>query len=181
MIAASVAGNKSLHRDALPAPCPGQRTAAAMHCENVRSVMLPTRPQLRAHRNPRTTTMNKLNLATLFACTALMLGAPLAGAATDAQKAEAKAKLDSMTPEQKAAAREKVQSMTPEEKAAAKDKLQSMTPEERAAAKEKYQSLTPEQKAAAKAKWDSLTPEQQAAAKKHRAERREGKADAAAK
>jgi hypothetical protein len=71
-------------------------------------------------------------------------------AATDAEKAAAKAKYDAMTPEEQAAA-----------KAKAKSAYESMTPEEKAAAKAK-----------AKARWDAMTPEEQAAAKKKLADKR---------
>jgi len=74
--------------------------------------------------------MKKLIMATLVAATTLGAGLTLvstAHAATDEQKAAAKQKWESMTPEEKAAAKEQ-----------AKAKWDSMTPEEQAAAKKKH-------------------------------------------
>jgi chlorite dismutase len=114
--------------------------------------------------------------AALVACSAALFAATPASAATDAQKAEAKARLESMTPEQREAVREKLQSLTPEQKAEAKARWEAMTPEERAKAKERLQSVTPEQKAAARARWDAMTPEEQAAARQRHSERKERRA-----
>lgn len=78
------------------------------------------------------TTLTALVLAAFAAATF----AP-AHAAGDGQRAAAKEKWDSMTPEQKAAAKEK-----------AKEKWESMTPEEQAAAKKRFAERHP--KAAAR-------------------------------
>jgi hypothetical protein len=134
-----------------------------------------TAPALKP-KDPAMIKIDRLSLATLVACSAAVLAAPLATAATDAQNADAKAKVESMTPEQRAAAKEKLQSMTPEQKAEARARWEAMTPEEKAKAKERIQSLTPEQKAAAKARWDAKTPEEKAAAKERHAERKERRA-----
>jgi hypothetical protein len=101
--------------------------------------------------------MNRLLSSTLAGIVVgIAFSAPV-HAATDAEKAAAKAKYDAMTPEEQAAA-----------KAKAKSAYESMTPEEKAAAKAK-----------AKAKWDAMTPEEQAAAKKRYAEKHRKTAAAA--
>jgi hypothetical protein len=93
--------------------------------------------------------MNRFLSNTLAAIVVGIALSPPVHAATDAEKAAAKAKYDAMTPDEQAAA-----------KAKAKSAYDAMTPEEKAAAKAK-----------AKAKWDAMTPEEKAAAKKKYAER----------
>ena len=88
--------------------------------------------------------------------TCISLTAAAQQEATDAKKAVASKKLESMSTEQKAArekTREKWQSKTPEQKAAAEEKArakwESMTPEQRAEAKKQFEQRNPA--AAAKA------------------------------
>ena len=76
--------------------------------------------------------MNKPLIAALIAAAATVALGPVAHAATDVQRAAAKQKFESMTPEEKAAAKEKM-----------KAKWDAMTPEQQAEAKKHFAARHP--------------------------------------